>query len=273
MKAHLPSGCHYAGIIDRRAVAGFELTEITYSPGLRLPTHRHERAGFCLVLSGNYTEEYRSSSLPCRPQTVTFSPAQEKHANRFGDAGSHCFIIDVDHRRLDRLREYPVKLDRPAYFYGGSLAWLAAKLYREFRDQGEASELIIEGLALEMIGEACRRSISRAGGKLPPWLMLARDLLHDQFSERVSLTDVAEAVGVHPVYLAAEFRRRFGSTIGEYVRRLRVEYACREIADSDTPLSQIALMAGFSSQSHFSKTFKRLTGMRPLEYRSLRNNS
>lgn len=124
-----------------------------------------------------------------------------------------------------------------------------------------------------MIGEASRRSVIIPGGQLPPWLKQARDLLHDQFSESMSLARVAESVGVHPVYLASEFRRRFGSTVGEYVRRLRIEYACREIsACSEAPLAQIALTAGFSSQSHFSKTFKRLTGMTPLEYRRLCNN-
>jgi AraC family transcriptional regulator len=274
MKAHLPSGCHHAGILNRRAVAGFELTEIAYYPGLKLPAHRHERAGFCLVLSGTYTEDYGSSALPCRPQTVTFSPAQEKHSNHFGHAGSRCFVIDVDGQTLERLREYSVRLDSPTYFYGGSLAWLATRLYAEFKARDEASDLIIEGLALEMIGEASRRLVKAPGGKIPSWLKQARELLHAQFSESISLVHVAEAVGVHPVYLAGEFRRRFGSTVGEYVRRIRIEYACREIsARGDAPLARIALMAGFSSQSHFSKTFKRLTGMTPLEYRSLCNNS
>lgn len=87
MKAHLPSGCHHAGILRRRSVAGFELSEIAYCADLKLPAHRHERAGFCLVLSGIYNEDYGSSLLPCRPQTVTFSPAQERHSNHFGRAG------------------------------------------------------------------------------------------------------------------------------------------------------------------------------------------
>jgi AraC family transcriptional regulator len=273
MKAHLPSGCHHAGILSQRSVAGFELTEIAYHPGLKLPAHRHERAGFCLVLSGTYSEDYRMRSLLCRPQTVTFSPAEESHSNRFGNIGSRCFVIDVDRHSIERLREYRSRLDSPTYFYGGAVVWLASRLYREFRYPEEASALIIEGLVLEMIGEASRRFAGRAGAKLPPWLVQARDLLHAQFSESISLTDIAGAVGVHPVYLAAEFRRRFGSTVGEYVRRLRVEYACKEIAGSDASLAQIALMAGFSSQSHFAKTFKRLTGMTPLEYRKVRNNS
>jgi AraC family transcriptional regulator len=272
MKAYLPSGCHQAGILKRRSVAGFELTEIAYCPDLRLQAHRHERAGFCLVLSGAYTEDYGRTALACRPQTVTFSPAQEKHSNHFGRTGSRCLIIDVDGQELERLREHSVRIDGPAYFYGGALSWLAARLYSEFKTVDEASDLIIEGLALEMIGEAGRSAARMHAGRIPPWLSQAKELLHERFLESISLVRVAESVGVHPVYLASEFRRHFGLTVGEYVRRLRIEYACREISTrKDAVLAQVALAAGFSSQSHFSRTFKRLTGMTPLEYRDLCN--
>ena len=110
------------------------------------------------------------------------------------------------------------------------MAWLATRLYSEFKAQDEASGLIIEGLALEMIGEAGRHAAQKHGGKVPPWLKQARELLHSNFSESMSLAGIAESVGVHPVYLAGEFRRRFGLTVGEYVRRLQIEYACLKLS-------------------------------------------
>jgi AraC family transcriptional regulator len=51
------------------------------------------------------------------------------------------------------------------------------------------------------------------------------------------------------------------------VRQLRIEYACHELAASDTPIVQIALAAGFCDQSHFTRTFKRLIGVAPSQYR------
>jgi AraC family transcriptional regulator len=70
------------------------------------------------------------------------------------------------------------------------------------------------------------------------------------------------------VHLAVEFRRFYGSAPAEYIRRLRVEFACRALSGSTAPLIEIALAAGFSSQSHFSNTFKRLIGMTPTAYRA-----
>ncbi len=103
--------------------------------------------------------------------------------------------------------------------------------------------------------------------KPSPWLLQARDLLHDRFSEDLSLSEVAAAVGVHPVHLARVFRKEYGCTLGDYIRKLRVEFACRKLANSETPLAQIALLSGYSDQSHFSNAFRRQMGMTPGEFR------
>jgi AraC family transcriptional regulator len=60
---------------------------------------------------------------------------------------------------------------------------------------------------------------------------------------------------------------RHECTVGEYVRRLRVEYACRQFARTGAPLVDIALAAGFCEQSQLTRTFKRVTGFTPAEYR------
>jgi AraC family transcriptional regulator len=83
----------------------------------------------------------------------------------------------------------------------------------------------------------------------------------------LKLADIAEAVGVHPVHLAQTFHKSYRCTVGDYVRRLRIESTCRELATSEAPIVEIALAAGFCDQSHFTRTFKRLTGIAPSQYR------
>ena len=84
---------------------------------------------------------------------------------------------------------------------------------------------------------------------------------------RPSLSGLAESVGVHPVTLARAFRRAFGCTVGEYVRRLRIDHAAHQLAQTELPLAEIALAAGFSDQSHFSNLFRRHTGLSPFKFR------
>jgi len=58
-------------------------------------------------------------------------------------------------------------------------------------------------------------------------------------------------------------------TIGEFVRKLRIEHACAQLLKGDFPLAAIALQAGFVDQSHFSKVFKLYVGMTPHKYRNM----
>jgi AraC-like DNA-binding protein len=55
--------------------------------------------------------------------------------------------------------------------------------------------------------------------------------------------------------------------MSEYVRKLRVEKARKELLTTDKPLSTIAFDAGFSDQAHFSRVFKELTGLTPGAFR------
>src|SRR5262249_6006969 len=140
-------------------------------------------------------------------------------------------------------------------------------LYDEFRHTDELSPLAIEGLTLELLAE-CSRRASRISDRHPPrWLLTVCDLVQARFCERLTLGAIAESVGVHPAHLARVFRRFHGCTLGDHVRKLRIEFACRRLTTSDTPLADIALAAGFSDQSHSSNTFKRHTGVSPAAFR------
>jgi AraC family transcriptional regulator len=145
----------------------------------------------------------------------------------------------------------------------------AERLYREFRQMDDVSPLAIEGLLLEILADASRRAVRAHGRRRPRWLEQVRDLLHSRFAERLALAELGEAVNVHPIYLASQFRRHFGCTLGDYLRRLRVDFAARDLAGSETPLWEIALAAGFSDQSHFTRIFKQHTGLTPAAYREM----
>ncbi len=123
---------------------------------------------------------------------------------------------------------------------------------------------------MEMLAEASRRAVRHLNSKPPRWLKQAREFLDAHFSDNFTFSDVAVSVGVHPVHLAREFRRHYKCTLGEYTRQLRIDFACRELAKPNSSLVEIALASGFSSQSHFSTIFKRLTGVTPADYRARR---
>ena len=133
----------------------------------------------------------------------------------------------------------------------------------------EFSRLSIEGLILELLAEASRSKIGADEKNLPVWLLQTEEFLHANFTESVTIEEISKIADVHPVHLSRVFRRKFGCTIGEYVRRLRVRFAAEQIASTEIPLCEIAQAAGFADQSHLHKIFKTTFGLTPVEYRKL----
>ena len=248
-------------------VSGFSLLEAVYAPRLKVPKHSHQQANFCIALQGSCTERFGKQDREYKPFTLDFLPPDCPHSLNFHAVELRYFSMDVAPEWLERAREYSLSVDRSVHCRGGLLGELFMRAYKEFTWADEVSPLAIEGLALEMLAEVSRRAAKTRERRTARWLIQARELLHESFSAPPNLAGIAGAVGVHPVHLAREFRREFRCTVGEYARRLRVEYACRELMTSDAALAEIASAAGFSDQSHFSRTFKRLTGMTPARYR------
>lgn len=267
MEVRLPRGHFCGSLLKRDEVAGFVLTEYSYPPELKISKHLHEQAYFCIVLQGNYTENYGERTRTCERRTVTFHPAGEAHSDHFHCEGGRIFSVEIDPLWVERVGEISSIFDYSERYCGGLMASLVARIYNEFHEIDAASRLAIEGLSMEVVAEALRQQFRSPGRKAPRWLEQARELLHEQFSEHRSVCQIAGSVGVHPVHLVREFRKHYHQTVGEYLRRLRVEFACRKLTDTDTPLIDIALAAGFSQQSHFTKTFKKLTGLTPNQYR------
>lgn len=262
-----PQKGHYGTSSQIHEVAGLRLAERTYAPAFKTPSHSHPEAYFCLILDGSSTQTYGAKRRVREPLTTAFYPPNELQSESFGCAGGRIFNVEMDARWLRHFREYSVIGEESNDYRGGSVAWLMSKLYHEFRRMDQASALMIEGLTLEIIAEASRQF---AASKNPTsrWLERAREILHEQFADNITLASLADRVGVHPVYLASSFRKKYHCTVGEYRQRLRIEFACRELAKPHPSLAQIALTAGFSSQAHFSKTFKRFTGTTPAKYRT-----
>jgi AraC family transcriptional regulator len=255
--------------LSSRDLGGLTFAEIAYRPNLKMARHTHRLAHFSLVLCGAYTERFGRWTRAGRASTLVLHPPQNDHEVTFHDARTRIFTVIVKPEWLDRVRDYSEVLDGPRDFSGGPPVHLAARLYHEFRVMDEAAPLMMEGLALEVLAESARKPFAAADGARPRWLARTVELLHERFSEGLTLDEIACAVGVHPVHLSRVFRSKYRCTVGDYVRRMQVDFASRALSASDTPLREIAQAAGFSDQSHFSRAFKRLTGVTPARYRKL----
>lgn len=261
-------------VVATRRVPGFQVVENHYPAGLELSSHRHEHAYLSYVLEGPYAETYGNSTniVICAPRVLRYLPPEQIHANVF-DEGSHCLIVEVETEALKRVEEHTKALERPGEIQGIASTWLAQRLYHEFR-QGDGLALVsLEGILLEMLAEGARHTGTQRVATIPRWLHIAREYLDANFLRQVSLGEIAGAAGVHRVHLSREFRRYFSTTVGEYLRRRRIEHACRLVSTTQIALAEIAMTCGFSDQSHFSATFRRQIGLTPARYRQSAQSS
>jgi AraC family transcriptional regulator len=242
------------------------LNETVYLGGSRVPAHSHKSGYFCLVRKGSYTEAFGGKQRVCHPLTFAFHPPEELHSERFESMEARSFNIEIANDWLTRMSG-EVRLDNPAEFTGTLAASLALRLYREFQLLDPMSNLAIEGLMLEIVAAASRLVKGVKRPSIPPWLARVRQILHDRFLESLSLTEIGSLVEIHPVHIAASFRRCYGVTLGQYARQLRLEYACGQLVRSNKPLSEVAAICGYADQSHLSRTFKQAFGVTPSEYR------
>jgi AraC family transcriptional regulator len=267
MPPRLTCGTYFGETFRRRTVADVVLTETRYAPHSHVPRHSHEHAYFCLVRRGDYVETYGSSQRTCRPMTLAYHPPEEVHGEQVAAAEVQSFNVELTPPWWQRLGGNAALRQRGADFTGGPAAGLAVRLREEFRRFDTASPLAIEGLVLELVAAVLREAASERGPAAPAWLLRARDRLHEEFGDPPGLAQLASEAGVHPGHLVAMFRRHFRCTAGEFVRRRRIDWACRCLHDTELSLAEIALAAGFADQSHFTRTFKRVVGVTPAVYR------
>ena len=249
-----------------RRVPGLVLADVQYAPHQQVPFHSHANARFVVVLRGTITETTGTTATTHSAHTLLFRRAHERHAYRVGPAGAQCLVVDADAAWLQRAGKQAPLLTVSTTLRGGLVMHLAQRLYGEFRQRDEVSRLAVESLALGVLAEASRR-VTRAAHAPPAGLLRARAFVDAHFTERLALSTVASLVGVHPVHLARSFRRAYHTPFAAYVRTARVAFATQALTATELPLSEIALSAGFCDQSHFTRVFKRHTGMSPQAYR------
>jgi len=264
--ARLKAGEHYGAVFNKCRIPSAIVSESVYEKKTPLPEHSHELAFFTLILAGNYSEKFAGKSFEYSPMTVLWRQADVSHKDKIESNSSRFFFVELE-------KTFPGKLmpdeKIPDHFFeqNGSLVWLASRLRSEIISEPDFSQLIAEGITLEMLGQLIRKN--KGAEKCPPrWLLRVVEKLTEEFTANFSTEKLATEANVHPVHLAAVFRQFYHETMGEYVQKLRIAHASRLLLDKEIPLAEIAYEAGFSDQSHFTRIFKRFVGVTPGAFRN-----
>lgn len=105
-----------------------------------------------------------------------------------------------------------------------------------------------------------------------PLIAGVKDYIFSHLHDAIQISDIAEYLHVNADYLSHLFRTEEQMTIKRYILREKIRRSENLLRYSDYRIQEIGFYLGFSSQSHFTKTFQEIVGMSPNEYRKLFNN-
>ncbi len=160
-------------------------------------------------------------------------------------------------------------LRKAAFASDPSLHRLAVSLYGEMQSRDFAGEVSVDALTRLLAVHLIRRySNARteappAAGLPPHRLRLVLDYIARNYTRNLELCDLAALVKMTPYYFLRLFKKSTGKTPHQYLLHTRIERAKELLLADRMSLAEISLEMGFSNQSHFGTTFRRLTGVTP----------
>ncbi|MEH6308600.1 helix-turn-helix domain-containing protein [Olivibacter sp. CPCC 100613] len=96
----------------------------------------------------------------------------------------------------------------------------------------------------------------------------AQELIEENFHERITVEDLAEQLATGRRNFERRFKKATGNTILEYIQRVRVEAAKLSFETSNENVNEVMYNVGYSDSKSFRTTFKRITGLSPMQYKS-----
>lgn len=263
MVAVFAPGQFYGAMQAEHRLENLSVAHLTgTNPEHEVAEHGHDDAHFVLATRGRYLTTAHGEAT--EGPVLVFNPPGVVHRDCFAGDGGSFLAVSFPAQAWRALAERPVtdalRLSRPRAV-GTALRLTQAAV------AGDPDALHLEALALELAAEAehpVRETAAR-----PSWLDAADDFIADRCGDPITVSDIARAADVHPVYLARGFRRWLGCSPGERLRQRRLERAAGLMSRREADLGEIALLSGFCDQSHLTRVFGRAWGLSPGAYRRL----
>lgn len=170
-----------------------------------------------------------------------------------------------------RLVRFPVD-EQPAV---EQLLW---DMLTECRQEKEGTDTYLRSLLAQLLVKIYRinlQATQEPTGSVHPMHQKISEIasyLNRNYSQNVTLAQVAKQFYISPSYLSRSFNKVTGFHLHEFVQIIRVREAQRLLRETRDKVLCIAETVGFEHISHFNKTFKKITGMSPLQYRKRSGN-
>lgn len=154
-----------------------------------------------------------------------------------------------------------------------ALRWLGdfEQLLGVKRTASEYSHFISIEQLRGICGQYRRTFLLPSGNAIPqnlsPSIRAALDFVQNHYKESIGLSEAAREAGLNPAYFSYLFKQELGTGFAAYLLNLRMECAKTLLKNCNDKIKEVASQSGFGDYHYFSKTFKKMTGLSPADYR------
>jgi AraC family transcriptional regulator len=244
---------------------GISIIETEYKQKVFEGWHSHENTHITLFLKGGTIEKRKNDNIAVSPGTVLFYHADEIHLNQNTLFPSKNINLEIDENHLKSF-EISEELLKTGTADPVKTKLLLLKTYHECMVNDAFSK---DSMTMLLADFASGQNYLESFSKCPNWVFVLYELLNDCWNENPSLQDLSKILNISPISISKHFPKYFGCTLGEYIRRLKIDRSIPLIQKSTASLTEISFECGFSDQSHFIRTFKQQTGFLPKKFQNL----
>ena len=264
---HLQTGEFYGSTNKTILLNGITLTDTEYTHD-KVDWHYHENAYFTFILQGNVIEGNKKEIYNCSAGSLLFHNWQEPHYNIKPEGYTRGFHIELEQSWFDKFTFDTKKLQGSLHISNPDIKFLLYKIFKEAKIDDDVTTLTIQGLLLQALTRMFHQ-VQAQNNTRPQWAAKIKEILHDEYSEKPTLEYLSKTLDIHPVHLSRDFSKYFYCSLGEYIRKLKIEKSLALLPKRSITLTEIAFECGFADQSHFSRCFRAINGISPSAYRKL----
>ena len=239
--------------------------------------HGHHHFLLTLVTSGEGVQVLNGREIPFAPRDLFILSPADFHKNVLPRGASYAYfgvkfpyeLLDARLSSLASLDRFPLHVRLSEESAAEAVAIFGRLVAECTHPDRMAGAVLRRALVEQLFILALRALPATEAGRDSVFVNRALGYLYSHFGESIGVADAAAYIGYTPNYFNSLFRDAFGMPFGVYLRKMRLSYARNLLLSGDATLTEIALEAGFSSLSHFSRTFSAEYGSFPTEYRRI----
>ena len=255
----------FGEIETKKDFNGFRIINNSFCNVKSTLKHFHSDDYLCYIINGSFRASSENKCETFEMGEFFIQPAGMKHNNNFLSQTADCINFSFNDKYL-KLYNIELLFDSFRKIQSYQMNKIMGKIIKENISSDDFSAIIVESLLIDLLG-SLGKEIIVSRYENPKWFKAIIEYLHDDYANKYKLEDLAQVANIHPSYLVNAFKNITNTTIGEYLRIIRIRRVC-SLLTSELSIAQIAYDCGFADQSHLSRSFKKVTGLTPLTYRN-----